>query len=525
MQQWLQPPGADDHARRPASAPAYAEAKAVKPPNAAPQGRRGAVKGDRARIPPVGQLPALDLADDQPHHAVERHPARLRAAHRGAADPGGAVVRRRRRRRSAGRRGLAGITMSLLDEGADELTSQQIAEAEERLGAEYQHRQRADRSIVTLSALSPNLAPSLDLLADIVQRAGLRARRGRPRPGPGADRHRADEKDPTAGRRARAARRDLRGDPSLWRARPAAIRRRSPSSPATIWSASSSAGCGRTTSRSSSSPTGRWPKCSRCSKRGSATGRRPPSPRASRAFRRRRRVRPRRRSCWSTARARRSRPSSAASSCRSTRSGDIVPFDTANEVLGGNFLSRLNMDLRETKGWSYGVSGNAERARQRRALHGLGAGAGGPHRRIRWPRSTSRLGEFLTTKGVTQEELERDGRQQHQRSCRASSRPRARCSSAMMRNDLLGRPDNYYETLAAQVSRADRGVARPGGARQRSIPRASSGWSSATRPRCGRSSRSSACRSRWSSEVAGVQSPSARVTWPILRPGRASPLP
>src|SRR5205085_4418363 len=38
--------------------------------------------------------------------------------------------------------------------------------------------------------------------------------------------------------------------------------------------------------------------------------------------------------------------------------GDIVPFDTANEVLGGTFLSRLNMDLRETKGWSYGVSGD-----------------------------------------------------------------------------------------------------------------------------------------------------------------------
>src|SRR5205814_10302980 len=37
---------------------------------------------------------------------------------------------------------------------------------------------------------------------------------------------------------------------------------------------------------------------------------------------------------------------------------DIVPFDTANEVLGGTFLSRLNMDLREGKGWSYGVNGD-----------------------------------------------------------------------------------------------------------------------------------------------------------------------
>src|SRR3546814_11134355 len=27
----------------------------------------------------------------------------------------------------------------------------------------------------------------------------------------------------------------------------------------------------------------------------------------------------------------------------------------ANDIFGGNFLSRFNMNLRETKGWSYGV--------------------------------------------------------------------------------------------------------------------------------------------------------------------------
>ena len=35
--------------------------------------------------------------------------------------------------------------------------------------------------------------------------------------------------------------------------------------------------------------------------------------------------------------------------------GDVVPISGANEVFGGSFLSRINMDLRETKGWSYGV--------------------------------------------------------------------------------------------------------------------------------------------------------------------------
>src|SRR5206468_3184307 len=38
--------------------------------------------------------------------------------------------------------------------------------------------------------------------------------------------------------------------------------------------------------------------------------------------------------------------------------GDIVPFDTANEVLGGTFLSRLNMDLRETNRCSYRLTGD-----------------------------------------------------------------------------------------------------------------------------------------------------------------------
>jgi predicted Zn-dependent peptidase len=62
------------------------------------------------------------------------------------------------------------MTMQLLEQGAAGLGSQQIAEAEERLGAEINAGNDSERSIVTLSALSPNLTPSLDLLADIVER-------------------------------------------------------------------------------------------------------------------------------------------------------------------------------------------------------------------------------------------------------------------------------------------------------------------------------------------------------------------
>src|SRR3546814_20581106 len=36
---------------------------------------------------------------------------------------------------------------------------------------------------------------------------------------------------------------------------------------------------------------------------------------------------------------------------------DMLPYNAANDTLGGNFLSRINMDLREAKGWSYCASG------------------------------------------------------------------------------------------------------------------------------------------------------------------------
>ncbi|MBE2292595.1 MAG: insulinase family protein, partial [Xanthomonadaceae bacterium] len=39
----------------------------------------------------------------------------------------------------------------------------------------------------------------------------------------------------------------------------------------------------------------------------------------------------------------------------STKSADTIKFDFANSVLGGEFTSRLNMNLREDKHWAYGA--------------------------------------------------------------------------------------------------------------------------------------------------------------------------
>src|SRR6185369_379321 len=67
-------------------------------------------------------------------------------------------------------RGLQNMTMALLDEGTEKLSAQQIAEAKERLGVSLSSGGSADRSFVALSALSPNLVPSLGLMTEVVER-------------------------------------------------------------------------------------------------------------------------------------------------------------------------------------------------------------------------------------------------------------------------------------------------------------------------------------------------------------------
>jgi predicted Zn-dependent peptidase len=68
------------------------------------------------------------------------------------------------------KRGLQSMTMNLLDEGAAGMSAQAIAEQSERLGARIATGGSADRSTVSLGALTANLEPSLKLMTDIVTR-------------------------------------------------------------------------------------------------------------------------------------------------------------------------------------------------------------------------------------------------------------------------------------------------------------------------------------------------------------------
>ena len=68
------------------------------------------------------------------------------------------------------RLGVQGLGLNLLDEGAAGMTGPQIAEARERLGAAIGASATPDRTRIVLDALKPNLEASLALYADIVQR-------------------------------------------------------------------------------------------------------------------------------------------------------------------------------------------------------------------------------------------------------------------------------------------------------------------------------------------------------------------
>ncbi len=344
-------------------------------------------------------------------------------------------------------RGLQNLTIGLLDEGADGMSSQQIAEEQERLGALIGASGGADRSTVGLSALSANLAPSLDLLADIVQRPTFdpsEIERVRTQVLTGIAQ---EQKNPTsmgarllpallygenhpyattASGRAEAVkaftRDDIVGFAQRW-LRPDNLE---------IFVVSSEPLA--TVQPLLEQRFGSWaaPTVAKGVKNFVAPPARPSSERIVLV----------------------DRPGSPQSVILA---GQVTPIDPrgefaaitgANDILGGNFLSRINMDLRETKGWSYGVRGTAQLT------------ANLVPYLITAPVQADRTGdsiralsqdvrEFLGAKGVTEEELSRTI------AARINQLPGQfetsdAVLSAMQTNALYGRPDDYYELLAGK---------------------------------------------------------------------------
>lgn len=128
-------------------------------------------------------------------------------------------------------------------------------------------------------------------------------------------------------------------------------------------------------------------------------------------------------------------------------------LELANEVLGNGFLSRLNMDLREEKGWSYGVRSSVPSPLGPRSFS------------VTAPVQADRTGDAIRLlladmkalprkKPVDPVEYNRvtDG---NIRGLPNRFETNAQVLGAIVTNDRLGRPDNYYATLPSRYRAID----------------------------------------------------------------------
>jgi predicted Zn-dependent peptidase len=353
------------------------------------------------------------------------------------------------------KRGLEELTLNLMDEGTTTMSSQQLAEAQERLGASIGTGGGVDRSAFTLDALTPNLAPSLELLADVVRNPAFA---------------------PAEIERVRAQ--QLTGIQQAMRT-PAAIASRT-LTPLVYGEETPYGGPATGTVESVAAITredmlrfkeqwirpdnaevfvvsdrplaeilpvlnrtlGDW-QAPAVTKGVKSFGNFAGQPASSRIVLVNRPDSPQSYILGGQLTPARGQDSS------------IVDLLNANSALGGDFLSRLNMNLRESKGWSYGVRGGADLAEQAVAYQ-----VSAPVQADRTGDALSELIKdvrgFVTTKGVSDAELSRIV------TSRIGELPgQFETSSAVMRalqqNALYGRPDDYYETLAARYRGQTRG--------------------------------------------------------------------
>jgi len=341
--------------------------------------------------------------------------------------------------------GTQSLMLRLLPEGTTSKNSIQIAEAQERLGAQIQTGANRDRTSVMLSALAPNLGPSLDLFADVVRNpafapaevdrlraqqlasiaqeltdpAGL-AQRALPVAlyGPG---HPYGRDMSGSGREdvvKRLTRDDLAGFHQAW------IR----SDKATIFAVGdvSLADLVAQLNRRF----GDWKAPAASAGRKTFT---PPPPPKSRIVLV-------------------DRPQSPQSYIYAGHilpvKGTDDPLDVraANEILGGNFLSRINMDLRETKGWSYGSRTGIDLPEHDAAFlitAPVQADKTGPAVQAVMDQTKG----FLTNRGLTPAELQQviNG---NTRQLAGQFETSTAVLGALRSNAFYGRPDNYWETIS-----------------------------------------------------------------------------
>jgi predicted Zn-dependent peptidase len=445
MQRWLNRPV---YALRvdPGERGAYQEAAAVAPRPAAPAAPAAPAPAPRLQMPDVAGTPALDLP------AIERarlsNGIRIVYSRRAAVpvtrvavefDAGIAAD-------PAGRLGTQAMMLNMLEEGTTRLNSTQLAEAQERLGALVSTDASVDRTTVALTGLTPNLGESLDLLADIIRNpafAPAEIERVRQQQLTGA----AAELTQPAGLANRALPGLLYGAAHPY-GRP--------------FSGTGDLAVLRTLSRDELIGFHRaWIRPDNATifvvsdmplaqlrpliEARFGNWRRPSVRRGTKAF-----------SAAIPAPRPRivliDRPQSPQSFILAGQvmpaegTQDLLQLTAANEALGSNFLSRINMELRERRGWSYGARGGPNMLEHQVPYV------------IQAPVQADRTGEsiaaamqmvrgFLTNEGVTAEEMNRIilG---NTRQLPGQFETSGAVLGALRSNALYRRPDDYWERIA-----------------------------------------------------------------------------
>jgi len=129
---------------------------------------------------------------------------------------------------------------------------------------------------------------------------------------------------------------------------------------------------------------------------------------------------------------------------------DLVALNAANEIYGGSFLSRINMNLRETKGWSYGVR-SLVRAPIDRASFLIYAPVQADRTGDSITELRTELANYTAGSGVLSEERLRmiNGNVRELPGRFETSRSVLDGIENIINYD---RPDNYYETLAEKFT-------------------------------------------------------------------------
>jgi zinc protease len=351
---------------------------------------------------------------------------------------------------AADKRGIASMMSTMMSEGTTSLTSTQIAETEEKLGADVSVGSSLDRTVASLRAVKPNLGLSLDLLADVIknpafatnelervrvqqltriksennQPQGIAVRRlppllygkghpyGGPQTGSGyAETVAAIGRDDVVNFHAswvHPAKAEIFvvGDTSLKEIKPMLEVR-----------------FGKWTSNAAPAPAKNFAVAVPAPVSRILLIDRPNAPQSLVL---------------------------AGVVLDAKGSDDLLTLRAANEIFGGDFLSRINMDLRETKGWSYGVRSQVNGAEDRVPFYMFApvqTNQTGPSVKV----LIDQLKDFNGAKPVTAEELEKTIKGNVLEL--PGSYEQSSAVLGQMQSDRLNkRPFDYAETVAAKYT-------------------------------------------------------------------------